>query len=230
MKKLLSIALCLAVAACQPHEFDPDVDRAQAKRNIAEARYVIEKGCPFAREDESFKNCVYATYMKSSPKTFKAAELEDGQPIAIVSNARRQAMTVKTVKTTTVETTEKVMTPTGITETTHEPVVTQTTDEFTIRDKQSATMTITQPKTITVREEVILQPIPRPVVTKKTEAKPAPQPVATKKTEAKQPPQKKPEPKKTWWDEYQSSKSSADASDDCDCNNPNDACPRCYNK
>ena len=218
MKKLLSIALCLAAAACQPHEFDPDIDRAQAKRNTMEAKYVLEKGCPFAREDESFKNCIYATYMKSSPKTFKAAELEDGQPIAIVSNARRQAMTVKTVKTTTVETTEKVMTPDGITETTHEPVVTQTTNEFTIRDKQNASMTITQPKTITIREEVVSQPIPKPAAAKKTEVKQQPAP------------QKKPEPKKTWWDEYQSGKPAADVSDDCDCNNPNDACPRCYNK
>ncbi|MDD3669081.1 MAG: hypothetical protein PHX68_02195 [Alphaproteobacteria bacterium] len=223
MKKLLTAALCLAVVACQSHEFDPDIDRAQAARNTAKAEYVLEKGCPFAREDAAFRDCVYATYMSSSPRTFKAKELDDGQSIAVVSDAKRQAVNVKTTKTTTIETTEKITTPAGVTETVHEPIITQTTDEYTLRSGQDRAAVITQPKTIVVRETTFAEPVPPPPPPAAAE-KPAPPQPALKKPE---PP--KPEPKKTWWDEYKE-QNKPDAPDACDCNNPNEACPRCYNK
>ncbi len=222
MKKLLTAALFLAVAACQSHEFDPDIDRAQAARNTAKAEYVLEKGCPFAREDESFRNCVYATYMSSSPKTFKAKELDDGQAIAIISNAKRQAVRVKTTKTTTIETKEQLITPTGVTETQHEPVVTQTTDEYVLNDGKERAEIIAQPKSVVVRETTFTEPVPMPAGVEK----PAPP-----RPELKKPEPPKPEPHKTWWDEYKARNASdAGAPEDCDCNNPNEACPRCYNK
>ena len=90
MKKTLVILGALALAACTTG-YEPDMDKAAAKRaaNI-DARHQIS-GCTFARDHEAYKNCLMNTYNMNSPATYTTKTMQDGRSVAVINSQQMAA-------------------------------------------------------------------------------------------------------------------------------------------
>ncbi len=83
MKKILTLALmCAAVSGCW-YKIDYTKENAE---NRAIKRSV--EGCQMTDDHAAYRDCVIQTQLKQSPKTYKTAELPDGQPVAIIRSAK----------------------------------------------------------------------------------------------------------------------------------------------
>lgn len=85
MKKGLVILGAMALSACTVG-FESNIDKAEEIReqNIAQRHQTA--GCTFVRDHESYKNCLINTYNLNSPATYSTTMMNDGRPVAVVTN------------------------------------------------------------------------------------------------------------------------------------------------
>ena len=90
MKKTLVILGALTLAACTTG-YEPNMDKATAKRaaNI-DARHQVS-GCTFTRDHEAYKNCLMNTYSLNSPATYTTKTMQDGRSVAVINSQQLAA-------------------------------------------------------------------------------------------------------------------------------------------
>jgi len=113
MKKLpIVLCTCLALAGCAT--FEPDLDKAAARRDADREAYHEEFGCHFAGDHDSYRSCLLNTYHADKPKTFSVTQDEKGRSVAIIKDETKQSYdkstdTYKTERVIVIETEERLV-------------------------------------------------------------------------------------------------------------------------
>ena len=86
MKKyIVGLMGILLLSGCTSYE--PDIDEAKAARDENHRAMRSEYGCPMSDDHATYRQCLLSTYARQSPHTFTTTVLEDGRPVAVISNA-----------------------------------------------------------------------------------------------------------------------------------------------
>ena len=88
MKKGFVVLSALLISACTLG-YETDIDKATAKREAnIDARHQIS-GCTFVRDHDAYRNCLMNTYNLNSPATYTTQNMQDGRPVAVVSQPQQ---------------------------------------------------------------------------------------------------------------------------------------------
>ena len=208
MKKTWAFLLgCALLGGCVGYE--ADLQDAQQERDALLLQKRMKEGCTFVRDQDAYRECLLNTYYSQYPKGYQTAELVDGEPIAIVSNASASYTQ-------------------GVTQVAPLPssgpqIIPYSTTEITTTDSTFTQEYVTPQATVVQTREVVAQV---PVETALPEPVPVVQPVAI--SEPVQQPVVQQDP--TWWDNYQQTRTVIQPTVQCPCEDPNDPCPQCYEK
>ena len=208
-KSSVALLACVLLGGCVAHETNFQV--AQEERDAMLLSKRMKEGCQFVRDQDAYRECLLNTYYSQYPKGYQTAELIDGEPIAIISDARAGCGASQN---------QRIVSQVAPLPSSGPQIIPYATSEVTTVDS-TYTQNYTAPQaTIVKTQEVVAQvpvsqslPPPQPVV--------MPQPVVTQV----------PQQDTSWWDNYQQTRTTPVVNQPvCPCPDPNDPCPQCFEK
>ncbi len=201
---------CILLGGCIGHE--TNFQASQEERDAMLLNKRMKEGCQFVRDQDAYRECLLNTYYSQYPKGYRTAELSDGEPIAIVSEARASSCTGTQ--------NQRMVNQVAPLPSVGPQIIPYSTREVTTTDSVYTHDYVMPQATVVKTQEVVAQvpveqplPVVQPVV--------MPQPVQTPI------PQQDP----TWWENYQQNRTAPVVSKPvCPCPDPNDPCPQCFEK